>query len=42
MVRFHLLQLFKVFGSLGHPQLAAVSHTYQLPLSRGGSVSGLN
>jgi len=42
MVNFHLLQLFKIFGSLGCSQLAAVSHTHQVPLSRGGSVSRLN
>ena len=42
MVNFHLLQLIQIFGSLGCPQLAAVSHTHQVPLARGGSVSGLN
>ena len=37
-----LLHLLQILYSLGCPQLAAVSHTHQVPLSRGGSVSRLN
>jgi len=37
-----LLHLLQFLCSLGCPQLAAVSHTHQVPLSRGGSVSRLN
>ena len=34
-----LSQFVQFSCSLGSPQLAAVSHTHQVPLSRGGSVS---
>ena len=37
-----LLQFIKFSRPLSCPQLAAISHTHQDPLSRGGSVSRLN